>query len=188
MEDWEPMDEDSEDYADIDPIAAESDYLDAIQEMIEDSSFTEMENNPFMAEATDYSNMLDVYCQMITERKFNRMAKNLKDSDGDRGIIELLFAIEKATGWHMEIMGSRSNVDDEMISKYNRFDPYAWEKVKNSDEWQDAIYKVAYISGRALDLAIQEIVQPMSREDKTRASIRRFLWSTWKALDLRFSK
>jgi len=188
MEDWEPMDEEFEDYADIDPIAAESDYLDAIQEMIEDASFENVDDNPFMSEATDYSNMLDVYCQMISERKFNRMVQELKDSEGDRGVIQLLFAIEKATGWHMEIMGSRANVDDEMISKYNKFDPYAWEKVKNSDEWQDAIYKVAYISGRAMDLAVQQIAQPIGRDDKTRASIRKFLWSAWKALDLRFSK
>jgi hypothetical protein len=126
---------------------------------------------------------------LATVKLTYRESETREEAATGNGSVDAIYrAIEKATGWHMEIMGSRANVDDEMISKYNKFDPYAWEKVKNSDEWQDAIYKVAYISGRAMDLAVQQIAQPVGRDDKTKESIRKFLWSAWKALDLRFSK
>lgn len=54
---------------------------------------------------------------------------------GESGILSLIHAIESQTGWALEIIGERSELDNILMSRYGIYDDDAWIKLKSSDSW-----------------------------------------------------
>jgi len=141
-----------------------------------------------VAQISNYADEIGVYCAMISEREFIGAIDELKTSEGESGVLKMVFAIEQVTGWHLEIMGSRSQVDDILMSRYNKFDPNAWDRIRNSDQWQDAIYQASHVMDKFVSDATRIYIMGSMPSSKIRASVRKFLWSFWSALDERMSR
>lgn len=54
---------------------------------------------------------------------------------GESGILSLIHAIESQTGWALEIIGERSELDNILMDRYRIYDDDAWLKLKSSDAW-----------------------------------------------------
>lgn len=54
---------------------------------------------------------------------------------GDAGILSLIHAIERHTGWALEIIAEKSDIDNILFERYGVYDDDAWLKLKSSDAW-----------------------------------------------------
>lgn len=122
---------------------------------------------------------------MITEGKFAKAVDKIKSERGESGVMELVFAIEKATGWHMEIVASKSDVEDALFNWYGTYDDMAWMKARNTDAWERLTADVNFVSRRALSEVVTEVAG--DRKDSDKAFVRRWLFDLWKKIDIRLS-
>ena len=128
---------------------------------------------------------LEVHCAMIAEKKYNEVLRKIKEEQGDKGILALLFALERAMGWQLEIVASRDAVDDTLISKYNTFDENSWQRVRNTKSFERMIYDVNFVSRRGMNMAIREAVS--DNHSETRNALRNVVFALWKVLDSKLS-
>lgn len=140
----------------------------------------ETENDEHLKDRLDE---IDAHCSMIAEDRFVSAIKAIKASRGESGVMELVFAIERSLGWHMEITATKADVEDYAFSKYGIYDPNTWMKAKNTEVWNEMTLEVTYASlRRRKDIVNQTFGLPV---DKNKEAIRKFIYETWKRIDLR---
>jgi len=128
----------------------------------------------------------DAIVAMITERKFAEAVRQIRNTSGESGVMELIFAVEKATGWHMEIVASKSDVEDTIFNWYGVYDEKAWNKIRNTELWEKMTYDVNFVSRRAVGEMVREVSRDPER-NSPRNVARRILFDLWKAVDLKLS-
>jgi hypothetical protein len=128
---------------------------------------------------------IDAQCAMVVEGKLADAVRNIREARGETGVMELVFAIERALGWHFEITGTKADFEDYLFSKHGIYDARAWLKVRNSRAWAEMTLDVTYSAlRRRKDMVAEAFGLPV---DKNREAIRRFLHRTWKIIDMRLA-
>lgn len=61
---------------------------------------------------------------------------------GMPGIFMLMQAVERETGWSLEIIGSKSDIESYVYEKHNLFDDDIWAKAKNTHAWDEMVHQV----------------------------------------------
>lgn len=126
---------------------------------------------------------IDAHCALIAEEKFVDAVRAVKEARGESGVMELVFAIERSLGWHMEIIATKADVEDYVFSKHGIYDSKAWSKAKNTDAWSEMGIEVTYSAlRRRKDIVNQAFGLPV---DEKRVVARKFLYELWKRIDLR---
>ena len=124
---------------------------------------------------------IEAHCAMIAEGKYLSVVNDIKKERGESAVMELVFAIERCTGWHMEIIQTRADIEDLLFSKYGIYDPKAWMKAKNSDVWSDMNFEVAYAAMRRRSEIVDELSgAPVSVFTRF---LRKFVYDAWKRID-----
>lgn len=140
----------------------------------------ETENDEHLKDRLDE---IDAHCAMIAEDRFVEAIKAIKASRGESGVMELVFAIERGLGWHMEITATKADVEDYAFSKHGIYDPNTWMKARNTEAWNEMTLEVTYASlRRRKDIVNQAFGLPV---DKNREAVRKLIYETWKRIDLR---
>lgn len=125
---------------------------------------------------------MDAHCSLIAEAKYIRAVGDIKKSKGESGIMELIFAIERHLGWHMEIVCTKADIEDAMFNRHGFFDPRAWEKARNTEAWSEMTMAVTYAALRArfdiVDEACSAPVKPWKKK------LRKRLFNLYKTVDL----
>lgn len=126
---------------------------------------------------------IDAHCAMIAEERFVDAVKAVKSARGESGVMELVFAIERSLGWHMEITATKADVEDYIFSKHGIYDSTAWNKAKNTEAWNEMSLEVTYSAlRRRKDIVNQAFGLPV---DENRVALRKFVYDLWKRIDLR---
>jgi len=123
---------------------------------------------------------------MIAEQKFAKAVDSVRRQMGESGVMELVFAIEKTTGWHMEIVASKSDVEDTIFNWYGVYDDKAWMKARNTEAWERLIYDVNFVARRGLGEIAKEVGERSPQYDP-KSLLRKTLFNLWKAVDLKLS-
>ena len=132
-------------------------------------------------EASERLEAIEAHCAMIAEGKYLSVINDIKKERGESAVMELVFAIERCTGWHMEIIQTRAEIEDLLFSKYGIYDPKAWMKAKSSDTWSDMNFEVAYSAMRRRSEIVDELSgAPVNRFNRF---LRRFAYDLWKRID-----
>lgn len=173
-EEWQDgMDEDFE--------ATHSEYSEVSDEEVE----RQMAQYLSEEEQDDRLEDLNHMVSMITERRYIQAIKKLHAEEGDAGVMELIFALERVTGWHMEIVACKSDVEDALFNWYGVYDVKAWEKAKNTASWERTCYDVNFVARRGLGEMVREVAGDRSHDAKS--ALRRILFSWWKTIDMKLS-
>jgi hypothetical protein len=97
----------------------------------------------------------------------NDVAGFVNETFGVSGMYAMLCAVESQTGWSLEIIGSKKDIESEIWEKYGVFDEDAWLKARNSPYWDMMIRDVfsvsthwlghisAHVAGKPLPLKIR---------------------------------
>lgn len=91
-----------------------------------------------------------------------------QDMWGDAGILSLIHAIEARSGWALEIIADRSELDNVLMERYDIYDEDAWHKLKSSDAWVQLSSDIYEMTTKrmhiiAAELADVEIVAPKKK-------------------------
>lgn len=129
----------------------------------------------------DRLDAIEAHCGMIAEGRYADVIKRIKDDQGDHAVMELVFAIERSLGWHMEITNTKADVEDYLFSHHGIYDSKAWLKAKNTEAWTEASMDVVYASlRRRKDIINEAFGLPV---DARRDSLRKLAYKAWKRLD-----
>jgi hypothetical protein len=81
----------------------------------------------------------------------NDISSFVNETYGTAGMYAMLCAIESQTGWSLEIIGSKKDIESEVWNKYGVFDEDAWLKARNSPYWDMMVRDVFRVSQHWLD-------------------------------------
>lgn len=81
----------------------------------------------------------------------------LQERYGQQGAYLMMHAIENKTGWSMEIIGSRDEVEQTLWEKYSIFDEDAWHKAKNSPYWDAMVRDIYSTSMKWFPIIIKDV-------------------------------
>lgn len=82
--------------------------------------------------------------------------QTLNDFNGMPGIFMLMQAVEKETGWALEIVGSQSEIEQYAFNKYDMFDESLWIKVKNSEAWDSMVREIYAVTAEWMPVVVAE--------------------------------
>jgi len=126
---------------------------------------------------------IDAHCALIAEERFVNAVRTIKEARGESGVMDLVFAIERTVGWHMEIVATKADIEDHAFAKHGVYDPRTWLMARNTDAWDDMILEVTYACLRRRgDIVDEAFKLPV---DKTKNRIRKLVYEAWKRIDLR---
>jgi len=157
---------------------------DEVPEFFEDyeimREIAESENDEMLKDRLDE---IDAHCAMIAEGRFGEAVKAIRDARGESGVMDLVFAIERNVGWHMEIVTTKADIEDYAFSKHGVYDPKTWLMARNTDAWNEMILEVTYAClRRRRDIVDEAFRMPV---DGTRKTLRRLAYEAGKRIDLR---
>ena len=76
----------------------------------------------------------------------NDIAQFVKEAYGDSGMYTLMCAIEAQTGWSLEIIGTKGDLEQVLWEDYGIFDEAAWLKARNSQYWDMMVREIYTLS------------------------------------------
>lgn len=76
----------------------------------------------------------------------NYIAQFVKHNYGDGGMYSLLCAVEAHTGWSLEIVGTKKDIEEALWNQYGVFDEHTWLKARNSPYWDMMVREVYSVS------------------------------------------
>lgn len=166
-------DEEWQDYLDDegDDILDHEEELELIRGLVEEDQ-----------EVLDRMEMVDAHCAMLAEAKYAKAVRQMQEQHGESSVMNLIFAIERQTGWHMEIVISKSDIDDALFNNYGLYDDKAWDKVRNSDSWTSMTYDINYVARRHAREMVDNVAGVGAPTVKSQ--LRKKLFSLWKSIDL----
>jgi len=85
---------------------------------------------------------------------------------GQQGAYLVMHAIENKTGWSMEIIGSKDEVEQRLWDEHSFFDADAWSKAKNSVYWDAMVRDVYQTTIKWMPLVIDDIASVPKRRYK----------------------
>jgi hypothetical protein len=97
----------------------------------------------------------------------NDIAQFVKQAYGDSGMYTLMCAIEAQTGWSLEIIAAKGDLEQVLWDDYGVFDESAWLKARNSQYWDMMVrdiytvsnvwnrYIIASIAGKPVPFSIR---------------------------------
>lgn len=102
----------------------------------EEDTFIErmLEFNPGLAELPASSEVLF--------DSLNDITRFVNETYGQAGMYAMMCAIESQTGWSLEILGSKHEVEKALFDIYGVFDNDAWHKALNSPYWDVMVREV----------------------------------------------
>lgn len=109
----------------------------------------------------------------------NDVGSFVRDAYGDSGMYAMICAVEANTGWSMEIIGSKTDVETALYDRYGIFDNDAWLKARNSPYWDMMVREIYNVS-----IAWQDVITSSIAGQKQPLSIR--LKYAWRILTRRF--
>lgn len=89
----------------------------------------------------------------------------MHDAYGTSGMYAMICAIEANTGWSLEIVGSKNDIEQLLYDRYGLFDNEAWLKARNSPYWDMMIREIYNVSASWQDVITSAIAgqkQPLS--------------------------
>lgn len=87
----------------------------------------------------------------------NDIAQFVNETYGQSGMYSLLSAVESQTGWSLEILGSKSEMEKILFDYYGIFDDDAWLKARNSHYWDMMVQDVYQTSAMWQSVVIASI-------------------------------
>jgi len=109
----------------------------------------------------------------------NDVSSFVNDTYGENGMYAMMCAIEAQTGWSLEIVGSKSEIEAALYEHYGIFDDQAWLKARNSPYW-DIMIREVYESTESWHRVITSTIA----NQKPPLSVR--LKYAWRVLTRRF--
>ncbi|MFN7318905.1 MAG: hypothetical protein ACK5S6_05295 [bacterium] len=76
----------------------------------------------------------------------NDISEFVNNSYGQSGMYAMMCAIEAQTGWSLEIVGSKTDVETLLYENYGIFDEHAWLKARNSPYWDMMVRQMYEVS------------------------------------------
>jgi len=109
----------------------------------------------------------------------NDIAQFVKEHYGDGGMYSLMCAVEAQTGWSLEIVGSKSDLEQSLWNQYGIFDERAWLKARNSPYWDMMVREVYSVSNTwqqhiVASIADKQVPFPVRIKHAWRVLTRRF--------------
>lgn len=128
-------------------------------------------------------NALDAFEKSMFENKVIRtFIHNAYEFGGLGTLLEVVTQIERKMGWKMEIIADRDAVDDYMFYRHETFDEDLWSHYTNSDQYEDLVRRVAFLSTRTMGDFIDTYSKGPNIKKSIMARIRRFFWRIYSAL------
>lgn len=88
---------------------------------------------------------------------------------GESGILSLIHAIESQTGWALEIIGERSELDNILMNRFGIYDDDAWLKLKSSDAWIALSTDIYEMTTRRMHIVAANIADTQDRKPKKKS-------------------
>lgn len=127
-------------------------------------------------------NALDAFEKsMFENRVIHTFVNNAYEFGGLNTLLEVLTRIERKMGWKMEIIADRDAADDYMFYRHETFDEDLWGHYVNSDQYEDLVRQVAFLSTRAMGDFIDTYSVGSSIKKSIMARFRRFFWKIYSA-------
>jgi len=127
-------------------------------------------------------NALDAFEKSMFENRVIRTFVNNAYEFGGLGtLLEVLTQIERKMGWKMEIIADRDAADDYMFYRHETFDEDLWGHYVNSDQYEDLVRQIAFLSTRAMGDFIDTYSVGSSIKKSIMARFRRFFWKIYSA-------
>jgi len=88
---------------------------------------------------------------------------------GESGMLSLIHAIESQTGWALEIIGERSDLDNILMDSFGIYDDDAWLKLKSSDAWIALSADIYEMTTRRMCIVAANIADTHERKPKKKS-------------------
>lgn len=72
----------------------------------------------------------------------NDISSFVNESYGQSGMYAMMCAVEAQTGWSLEIVGSKTEIETALYEQYGIFDEHAWVKARNSPYWDMMVREI----------------------------------------------
>jgi hypothetical protein len=109
----------------------------------------------------------------------NDISEFVNNSYGQSGMYAMMCAIEAQTGWSLEIVGSKTDVETLLYENYGVFDEHAWLKARNSPYWDMMVRQMYEVSAEWNQVIVSTIA-----DKKPPLSVR--MKYAWRVLTRRF--
>jgi hypothetical protein len=109
----------------------------------------------------------------------NDISEFVNNSYGQSGMYAMMCAIEAQTGWSLEIVGSKTDVETLLYENYGVFDEHAWLKARNSPYWDMMVRQMYEVSAEWNQVIVSTIA-----DRKPPLSVR--IKYAWRVLTRRF--
>lgn len=76
----------------------------------------------------------------------NDIAQFVKETYGDSGMYTLMCAIEAQTGWSLEIIATKADLEHSLWEDHGIFDEGSWLKARNSQYWDIMVREIYSLS------------------------------------------
>jgi hypothetical protein len=109
----------------------------------------------------------------------NEISEFVHESYGQSGMYAMMCAIEAETGWSLEIIGSKADVETILFENHGIFDEQAWLKARNSPYWDMMVRQIYKVSAEWNKIIISAIA-----DEKPSLAVR--IKYAWQVLTRRF--
>lgn len=90
---------------------------------------------------------------------------------GESGILSLIHAIESETGWALEIIAERSELDNILLDRHGVYDDDAWLKLKSSDAWIALSTDIYELTTKRMHIVASQIVNTVDKTQPRKKSL-----------------
>jgi len=119
-----------------------------------DESFYDQDTDHRYVRAEDIEDFRSFRSRIAFARE---VVADASDVWGDAGILSLIHAIESQTGWALEIIGERSDIDNILLERYGIYDDDAWLKLKSSEAWIALSTDIFELTTKRMHIAARQI-------------------------------
>ena len=119
-----------------------------------DESFYDQDTDHRYVRAQDVEDFRSFRSRIAFARE---VVDDASDVWGDAGILSLIHAIERHTGWALEIIAEKSDIDNILFERYGVYDDDAWLKLKSSDVWIALSTDIFELTTKRLHIAASQI-------------------------------
>jgi hypothetical protein len=103
----------------------------------------------------------------------NAITNSVMENYGEGGIYSMMCSIEANTGWSIEIVTSKNEIEKYLWDRYAIFDDTAWSKSRQSKEWQAMLDDFYHARDRWMPIVLASVTgQKVKLRDRIRVAWR----------------
>jgi hypothetical protein len=137
---------------------------------------------PYDYEKDEGSALSEMQKHMFENRVISTFVRNAYDFGGTNTLLEVLGHVERKMGWRTEIIADRNALDDYMFYRHETFDEDVWSYYANSDEYEELVRQIAFISEKAMSDFVELYSETSTPKKTFKKKLRKLAWAAYKNL------